>query len=158
MNSNMVPLFLINTKCGPSRRGMGWRRRRRGARRVRRQSWLSPPSRVFRCIRTGGASNQQSGLKQVPPRTHTAWWLFLLGHSRQSVKLPQRQVYCGPLNLNHILANQRQQYQQYELEMNAHPLYETFLVNTWDLQERVVMRRLVLQLGSPNEDGHSRSA
>ena len=22
--------------------------------------------------------------------------------------------------------------------MNAHPLYETFLVNTWDLQERVV--------------------
>ena len=87
---------------------------------------------------------QRSGLKQVlSAETYCVVELgSYLGNSTRAIceAAPNAQVYCvDRWDLKKILSTQREQYQPYELEiMHAHPLYETFLVNTWDLQERVV--------------------
>ena len=65
-----------------------------------------------------------------------------LGNSAKAIAeyAPNAQIYCvDRWDFNFIQQYQKSQYQDYELAiMRAHPLYETFLINTWDLQEREV--------------------
>ena len=65
-----------------------------------------------------------------------------LGNSAKNIVefAPNAQIYCvDRWDFDFIKKNQVSQYQDYELEiMKGHPLYETFLINTWDLQEREV--------------------
>ena len=65
-----------------------------------------------------------------------------LGNSAKNIVefAPNAQIYCvDRWDFDFIKKYQSDQYQEYELEiMKGHPLYETFLINTWDLQEREV--------------------
>jgi hypothetical protein len=65
-----------------------------------------------------------------------------LGNSAKVIveNAPNAQIYCvDRWDYDFIMKCQKNQYQEYELDiMKNHNLYETFLVNTWDLQERVI--------------------
>ena len=65
-----------------------------------------------------------------------------LGNSAKAIAeyAPNAQIYCvDRWNYDFIKQYQADQYQDYELDiMKKHPLYETFLVNTWDLQEKEI--------------------
>ena len=58
MNSNMVPLFLINTEMWTKQKRNGLAKKaKRSPSSTTAKLVILLPSRVFRCIRTGGASN-----------------------------------------------------------------------------------------------------
>jgi hypothetical protein len=65
-----------------------------------------------------------------------------LGNSAKVIAeyAPNAQIYCvDRWDYNYIATKQKDQYQEYELKiMKEHPLYETFLVNTWHLKEHSV--------------------